>query len=130
MKRNTKEYKNFHARLSRNKGRATEYGCVDCGNMADEWSWTHGTDELDYENYQPRCRSCHAKYDKQIVHANNTGEQNWNACLTRQLVDEIKNKYGTGDFTHRQLAEEYGVSRSHIHRILTGKVWNSKESVL
>lgn len=38
--------------------------------------------------------------------------------LTEKQIAEIVKKYKTGAATHRVLAEEYGVSRSTINRIL------------
>lgn len=37
--------------------------------------------------------------------------------LNPQQINEIKKKYKTGKFTHRALAEEYGVSRQTINRV-------------
>src|ERR1700761_2612724 len=58
-------YKGRHDRVVRARGRAGDYLCVDRGAAARDWSHTHGTDGLDvYEDYEPRCRSCHMKYDE------------------------------------------------------------------
>lgn len=71
-------YETAHGRLARKRGPAAAHPCVDCGWPADDWSlrkrapgvktgvrWdgnpcTYSPDPMDYE---PRCRSCHAKYD-------------------------------------------------------------------
>ncbi|WP_141898688.1 hypothetical protein [Paramicrobacterium agarici] len=67
----------IHRRLYRTRGKASSYSCVDCGRAAREWSY-NGKDEralfedfngtavaysLDLNNYDPRCTSCHRKYD-------------------------------------------------------------------
>ena len=53
----------IHKRLRRIKGSAWYYDCVDCGAEAEHWSWIHDTDPTDIHNYEPRCVSCHQKYD-------------------------------------------------------------------
>jgi NAD-dependent SIR2 family protein deacetylase len=52
-----------HRRVVRQRGKAAEHDCVDCGGQAVDWSWTHDTDRGDPENYKPRCKRCHFKYD-------------------------------------------------------------------
>lgn len=68
----------IHRRLYRTRGKATEFACVDCGGPARDWSYNNAdpaqlTEErdgtpiaysLDLDNYDPRCRSCHRKFDK------------------------------------------------------------------
>lgn len=67
------EYRAAHVRL----GKAREHTCVDCEGPASEWSLNHDADalvsndkytmgkeySLNPEDYSPRCRSCHRKYD-------------------------------------------------------------------
>ena len=52
-----------HGRVVEAKGKAKNFPCIDCHGKACDWSQTHGTKGLDPEDYQPRCRSCHMKYD-------------------------------------------------------------------
>lgn len=67
-----------HQRVYRDNGKASSHGCVDCDQPAREWSYDHldpkalvgtvGTVEgllysLDPAHYQPRCKSCHTKFD-------------------------------------------------------------------
>lgn len=64
-----------HRRLSRSRGPAREYSCVDCGGAAAEWSYD-GLDgaelttaqgsaySLDLARYAPRCVSCHRSFDR------------------------------------------------------------------
>lgn len=52
-----------------------------------------------------------------------TGEKNGQAKLTSEGAEEIKRLYATGDFTHRSLAAKIGVSRTTVHKVVTGKRW-------
>lgn len=45
------------------------------------------------------------------------------AKLNEQLVSEMKEQFRSGQFTHRQLAEKYNVSRGAITAILVGRNW-------
>ena len=82
-----------------------------------------GTDQMDYSNYEPRCRSCHCKYDKIVVHVNNPprGENHGKCFLTDNEIKDIRDKYSTGRFSQQKLADEYLVSRQHIGKILRGQ---------
>jgi group I intron endonuclease len=51
------------------------------------------------------------------------GENNKTAKLTASQVIEIREKYGTGNYSQQQLANEYGVSREQIGRIVRGVDW-------
>jgi len=71
-------YLGAHGRIWRERGPARNRACVDCGKRAAEWSYD-GTDpeelvepegpraglpySLDASRYQPRCRSCHRRFD-------------------------------------------------------------------
>jgi hypothetical protein len=65
----------LHKRLRKNRGLASQYSCVDCGEPAAQWSYDH-TDpnekiakagphpySTDPNRYHPRCKSCHKKFD-------------------------------------------------------------------
>lgn len=67
----------IHKRLARTRGSAERFSCVDCGGIAQEWSYD-GSDpdeligrsgksnvsySLDLNHYQPRCISCHRIFD-------------------------------------------------------------------
>ena len=72
-------YLGVHDRLRRDRGKAKEHQCVDCGNQAAHWSYNHddpdelsgpqGTKGPHYpyslkpEHYAPRCKSCHVAFD-------------------------------------------------------------------
>lgn len=51
------------------------------------------------------------------------GEKNAQAKLNETQVIEIKEKYNSGNYTQRQLADEYDMGRTSIRRILDGDTW-------
>lgn len=51
-----------------------------------------------------------------------SGERNKSARLTGATVKEMREKYERGS-TQESLANEYGVSKSHAHRIVRRKLW-------
>lgn len=73
-----------HRRTQRLRGLASDFSCVDCGNQAQEWSFNEALTECvcqgfiqdsrrskprsakwsgDPQAYEPRCKSCHTKFD-------------------------------------------------------------------
>ena len=67
-------YETAHDRHRRDRGPAHAHQCVDCDGPARHWSYDHGDPDelfhpkgypysLDAEHYQPRCSSCHARFD-------------------------------------------------------------------
>lgn len=73
----TPGYGSLHTRIQRDRGRADDHACVDCGQQAEQWSYDH-TDpnelmhfrdggeypySLDINRYEPRCISCHRRFD-------------------------------------------------------------------
>ena len=70
-------YDAIHRRLKIDLGFASEYSCVNCFDVADEWSLMHRQEcdvhydthtgkpySLDLNDYMPMCKSCHVKYDQ------------------------------------------------------------------
>lgn len=53
-----KPYVKRHNKVYNARGSATQFKCVGCGGQAKDWSQKHGT-----STYQPRCRTCHRRYD-------------------------------------------------------------------
>lgn len=54
----------LHRRIHRKYGPAKQHKCVDCDLQAMDWSLKHGREYSDsIEDYDPRCRGCHVKYD-------------------------------------------------------------------
>ena len=67
-------YGGAHDRLDRDHGLAKTHQCVDCNGPAAHWSYDHADPDeltspegypysLDAGHYQPRCSSCHARFD-------------------------------------------------------------------
>ncbi len=78
-----------HMRLRRLRGKAAAHDCVDCGYGAAHWSQIHGTDGMDLlAHYEPRCRSCHMKYDYTDEHREKVRAAN----LGKKLSEETKAK--------------------------------------
>ncbi len=72
------DYTAAHGRVHRAKGKASRYPCVDCKATARHWSYDHADPEertsqalrtvgiaysLNIEHYEPRCVSCHKRFD-------------------------------------------------------------------
>jgi len=69
-------YQGAHRRVHALRGKAEEHICVDCGTQARHWSYDHADPaerlcsqlgspySLDPGHYQPRCLSCHTRFDK------------------------------------------------------------------
>lgn len=51
------------------------------------------------------------------------GEDHPRSKLTEQDVIELLHDYEPGLVSERALAEQLGVSRSYVHRILKGQAW-------
>lgn len=71
-------YGGIHQRVKRDHGVPSLHQCVDCGKQAADWSYDHrdpaplfSEEGLIYsasvEHYQPRCKSCHKRFD--LAHA-------------------------------------------------------------
>lgn len=56
----------LHARVKRRLGSASQYRCVDCGKQAQDWSNVSHKYKHEFD-FVPRCKSCHAIYDKKGV---------------------------------------------------------------
>lgn len=63
------------------------------------------------------------KHKGNISISHRKGEQHHFSKLTWEIVDEIREKYGTGEYTHRKLAKEYSISKSTIGCIVSNKTW-------
>jgi hypothetical protein len=57
--------------------------------------------------------------------ANGPGEANGNAKLTAATVAEIRKLYAAGGWRHVDLAERFGVSLSHVGRLVRGEAWSN-----
>ena len=107
-----REYLREHGRIRQERGKASEYQCVDCDKQALDWSTVHDSAEM-----VPRCRSCHKKYDC-------TDDVRINISLglqgnkhRRKLSDddirEIRQLKQQGWF-NKDIADIYGINPSHV----------------
>ena len=128
---NKASYSARHQRLHAERGSAQQHPCVDCSGPALEWSQVTGSSGLDvYKDYQPRCRSCHMRYDKQgdrIKGWKHLGSKHGMAKLTEQDIPVIRQRLAAGE-PQRVIALDYGVHQVTISRIKTGKDWSHIES--
>tara|TARA_Y100000310_G_scaffold98156_1_gene95843 strand:+ start:12007 stop:12705 length:699 start_codon:yes stop_codon:yes gene_type:complete len=46
-----------------------------------------------------------------------------NVKLNKQIADEIRDKYRTGNYSQQKLADEYGIIQAHVSRIVRNVVW-------
>lgn len=63
----------IHRRLRTIRGKAAIHACVGCGGPAAHWSYNHedalekqspdGPYSTNLDNYDPRCVSCHKRFD-------------------------------------------------------------------
>jgi hypothetical protein len=61
------KYCAIHLWIHRNIGKASDFACVDCGKRAQDWSNIDHHYSRDPEDYVPRCKKCHAKYDRDVL---------------------------------------------------------------
>jgi len=57
-------YRELHKWVRRHKGKPGK--CIDCGKPALDWSNFDGKYRRRLEDFVPRCRSCHIKYDRDL----------------------------------------------------------------
>lgn len=105
--------------------------CVDCGAVnglkldhADAstkvshriWSWSKERREAELAKCVARCGDCHER--KSTIERDRGFKP---TKLTSEQVDEIRRRYAAGGVLQRELADEYGVHRTHITKILSGR---------
>lgn len=70
-------YRAVHQRVRAKRGSASQYECVDCGNIAKHWSYSHSSKNEKWgwhdgfyvpfgtsvDDYDPRCVPCHKRLD-------------------------------------------------------------------
>ena len=78
-------YKTAHIRVKRQRGRAKDYPCFQCGNPAFDWAYRHNDPDEKYgatqgyrapfsnnpDFYEAMCKTCHRNYDND--HRRNLG---------------------------------------------------------
>lgn len=111
--------------------------CVDCGSKEKleidhvdredkvthaVWSWKKSRRDEELAKCEVRCNSCHKKRSAKQSLEWLSGENSVNCKITDVQVDEIRYKYSLGGTTHKKLAEEYGISKTHVGNIVNYKV--------
>jgi hypothetical protein len=109
-------YDVWHHRVTKARGPASGYACIDCGNPAQDWSTVNPSSDDIQARFQPRCRRCHRYYDGAV------GEGNRRAKLTSGQVRELRARRADG-LTYRQLAAEFGISDSSACAAANRKTW-------
>lgn len=118
------EDQKIHLLIEKVYGYAFTHSCVDCGKRAKDWSWKHGENPKKITSYEPRCRSCHKKYDIPNPWWGK-GSQNINAKLTEEKVIEIRKLYDNKEKNQYELAEMFCVSRGLIGQITRRESWKN-----
>jgi len=58
------DYAAIHARMGRERGKASQHQCVGCPAPARDWAQVHTEDGSDiWTDYLPLCCRCHMRYD-------------------------------------------------------------------
>jgi hypothetical protein len=109
-------YAVWHKRVTKALGPARGYACVDCGDRAEDWSTVNPSSHDVRVRFQPRCRTCHRRYDGAV------GQGNPRATLTDQRVRQLRARRAQG-LTYRQLAAEFGISDVSAWAAANGKTW-------
>ena len=109
-------YDVWHHRVTKARGPASGYACIDCGNPAQDWSTVNPASDDLQARFQPRCRRCHRHYDGAV------GEGNPRAKLTSAKVKQLRARRADG-LTYRQLAAEFGISDVTAYAAVNRKTW-------
>jgi hypothetical protein len=109
-------YDVWHKRVRQARGPASGYACVDCGEPAQDWSTVDPSSGDVQGRFQPRCRTCHRRYDGAA------GAGNPRAKLTDDTVRKLRARRGDG-LTYRQLAAEFGISDVSACAAVNRKTW-------
>ena len=66
----------------------------------------------------------HSEESREKISKANSGKNNGRAKLNYEIVQEIKIKYRTGKYTHKQLSKEYNVGQTTIGNAINNLLWN------
>jgi hypothetical protein len=109
----------IHARIRRERGLASEYECVDCRSIADDWSWIHDSDRYNIWNYESRCHDCHVIYGLPLVIK---GEDHYLSKLSDDKVRIIRALHKRGD-GQLSISKRFGVHPTTIRDVIKHKTW-------
>jgi hypothetical protein len=109
-------YDVWHKRITKARGPASGYPCVDCGEPAEDWSTVNSSSQDVQVRFQPRCRKCHRRYDGAV------GTGNPQAKLSDDTVRKLRARRTDG-LTYRQLAAEFGISDVSACAAVNRKTW-------
>lgn len=132
-------YYAIHQRLKRARGRARAHRCTDCSGPASQWSYTRtngpghreceiGPYSVDLADYDPRCVSCHKKFDLRESGGIDTtklphGEKKVGHKLTEVQVVEIRERCTRGE-SFPSVAGDFGLNPSTVSNIAYGVRWS------
>jgi group I intron endonuclease len=83
----------------------------------------HPSEETRNKMSESRKGHISSEETKEKMSLSRRGEKNPAAKLTWKKVDEIREKYETGDYTQYELAKNYDVTRSAIQKIVLNQHW-------
>ena len=120
----------MHKRVWSARGLASTHLCIDCGAPAKHWSYTHDCpDELNdghyifcphVEHYEPRCVSCHIRYD---LPTRKRGEEHHNVALNEESVRLARKMREETGMSYPELAAHFGVALPTIYRAIIRQTW-------
>lgn len=88
------EYQHVHYLVRKHRGKAASFMCTDCEDCASEWSLTLGGSPMDVDDYEPRCRSCHAKYDCKGNTGMHMRRDTWPINMSINEIEKLRGQSG------------------------------------
>lgn len=89
-------------------------------------------DGVKTNNHYENLEWCSSRENKKHACKNDLipkGPNCYNAKFTWETVQEIRKKYEKNKYGHKRLAKEYGVSRSVMWSLVTGKSYTAKQEI-
>ena len=78
---------------------------------------------LEWSTYSENLEHAYKAGLKQAVKSSEVASKNYKRKLTEQQVREIKRLLAAGNLTHKEIATKFGVARSTITEIKSGRRW-------